>query len=72
MHDMDVAEFWLEVLLTLKYGPGTAAHQLHIEAQELRAMLSAVQLARTDGRGFAMAPALEFVRSTSPDGPITP
>jgi four helix bundle protein len=34
---LDDAEFWLEALLNLKFGPGTAAHQLHIEAQELRA-----------------------------------
>ena len=38
--DLDDVEFWLEALLTMKYGPGTIAHQLHIEAEELRAVLS--------------------------------
>jgi four helix bundle protein len=38
--DLDDAEFWLEALLTLKYGPGTIAHQLHVEAEELRGILS--------------------------------
>jgi four helix bundle protein len=40
--DLDDAEFWLEALLTMKYGPGTIAHQLHIEAAELRGILSGV------------------------------
>jgi four helix bundle protein len=39
--DLDDVEFWLEALLRLKYGPGTIAHQLHIEAAELRGLLSA-------------------------------
>jgi hypothetical protein len=42
IRDLDDAEFWLEALLTLKYGPGTVAHQLQVEAQELRAGLATV------------------------------
>jgi four helix bundle protein len=54
MADLDDAEFWLEALLRMKYGPGTLAHQLHIEAQELRSMFI----------GPPAAPAIEeFVRS---------
>lgn len=40
---LDDAEFWLEALLRLKYGPGTAAHQLQSEAAELQTLFSAVQ-----------------------------
>lgn len=40
IRDLDDAEFWLETLLRLKYGPGTVAHQLHIEAQELRGIIT--------------------------------
>ena len=41
MAHLDDAGFWLEALLRMKYGPGTIAHQLHIEAEELRGILSA-------------------------------
>ncbi len=40
--DLDDVEFWLEALLKMQFGPGTIAHQLHIEAQELRGILSGV------------------------------
>jgi four helix bundle protein len=62
--DLDDVEFWLEALLRMKYGPGTIAHQLQIEALELRALVShgppashppATRL-NTDARHPALAP----------------